>query len=1061
MTPLYYSALADPKVAPALAKRAHRSLQPFASYLRSALRAARSRESRSRSRWEPVPAKRTISLHALDRLVEIRTHRYRVIGWSGPVPSTPMFVGDEFRPVKPTRVVKNQDEIVVYLDEALDLAAVVWWSGQRCALEAVPWSGLRAFHARRRDGSVVSVLHCEEVHGRLRLVVEGRDPVVLTDEGGSEVPHERLDDCDGATELRGARMRIPWNGEPRIWIDSEPDTPVLRANNGVRWSWSDAAGSRRRRGFWVQLLAPEEGDEETTIDPRTAFFDEGVREVRAWTERGPGEAFSVLDVRREDYQLELNAKPPEDSMLFVPSNVGGLRRQLDAIHRLKDAPLPHHRMLLTLCEEPTKARWRWVQGEPVDRWFLLDDDRSKGSLEQRQFVERALGTPDFAFLEGPPGSGKTHAICELILQCLERNQRVLLCSTTHVAVDNVLERLVGTYPQVEAVRIGPTDRVDPRVRGCQIDERVDAILAEWRAHGVLAALGEDAMKRAAEATILAAANLTCGTTTGILAHPYIRKADDRRGLRWPHFDVLILDEASKTTFQEFLVPAQLARKWIIVGDVRQLPPFHDPHDLEASLSDAQDAEGARWPAAWQRALLLLFRLTRREAGAGCVRWLIEEHDDVLDALVEELRARRNGGQTVPEIVRVVEHASDPAHVAAADVAARSPAALRLLAAEWILITKALRERLEPYLPADLLWASSNPPRERATRFRFRHWSEMAGRFERPIRDGKEQRANVRELMAAQQKFLASETWAAQVAWRLVRIHQLATARTPGARDRRQAEIDALMPAEPRWAWVRKAVGDLRDVGIRSVIEALRVGRPDHGARGSSALTDGLPAQVWSERAVLLTHQHRMHPDISALPRKLFYENAALWDAKTLEGRDERLGWCFLPGAPARRVWLDVRGVEIRGVNEAEVEMMKTLLQLWREHARSRRRDGRPWEIACLTFYHRQELAIRNMLRQLTGLARAETRFELPHTVIACGSVDRFQGREADLVLLSLRNVQRAGHLDSPHRLNVAITRARFMLVVIGNRGYFADRCPSEELAELAKGTPPYVLPRAP
>lgn len=39
------------------------------------------------------------------------------------------------------------------------------------------------------------------------------------------------------------------------------------------------------------------------------------------------------------------------------------------------------------------------------------------------------------------------------------------------------------------------------------------------------------------------------------------------------FDYLIIDECSKTTFQEFLVPAMYAKKWILVGDIRQLSLF--------------------------------------------------------------------------------------------------------------------------------------------------------------------------------------------------------------------------------------------------------------------------------------------------------------------------------------------------------------------------------------------------------------------------------------------------------------------------------------------------------
>lgn len=41
----------------------------------------------------------------------------------------------------------------------------------------------------------------------------------------------------------------------------------------------------------------------------------------------------------------------------------------------------------------------------------------------------------------------------------------------------------------------------------------------------------------------------------------------------PDFDYLIIDESSKTTFQEFLVPAMYAKKWIIVGDTDSLAPL--------------------------------------------------------------------------------------------------------------------------------------------------------------------------------------------------------------------------------------------------------------------------------------------------------------------------------------------------------------------------------------------------------------------------------------------------------------------------------------------------------
>src|SRR5262249_46253870 len=107
------------------------------------------------------------------------------------------------------------------------------------------------------------------------------------------------------------------------------------------------------------------------------------------------------------------------------------------------------------------------------------------------------------------------------------------------------------------------------------------------------------------------------------------------------------------------------------------------------------------------------------------------------------------------------------------------------------------------------------------------------------------------------------------------------------------------------SFVPPAIDAIRDVGVRSVIEALRVRREGHKARRASALTEAIPDRAWKERAVILTHQHRMHPDISSLPRDLFYQGTALHDANTLAGRDAREGWTFLPRAPARRVWVDV------------------------------------------------------------------------------------------------------------------------------------------------------------
>ena len=57
----------------------------------------------------------------------------------------------------------------------------------------------------------------------------------------------------------------------------------------------------------------------------------------------------------------------------------------------------------------------------------------------------------------------------------------------------------------------------------------------------------------------------------------------------------------------------------------------------------------------------------------------------------------------------------------------------------------------------------------------------------------------------------------------------------------------------------------------------------------------------------------------------------------------------------------------------------------------------------------------------------------PYLRIELCTVDRFQGHEADLVLISFARSHPTSFLESRNRLNVALTRARYQRVIIGNR----------------------------
>ena len=58
--------------------------------------------------------------------------------------------------------------------------------------------------------------------------------------------------------------------------------------------------------------------------------------------------------------------------------------------------------------------------------------------------------------------------------------------------------------------------------------------------------------------------------------------------------------------------------------------------------------------------------------------------------------------------------------------------------------------------------------------------------------------------------------------------------------------------------------------------------------------------------------------------------------------------------------------------------------------------------------------------------------------VFCSTIDKFQGQEADVVVLSLRNVSRQGNIDSPNRANVGLTRAREAMFVIGKKQNYVN-----------------------
>jgi len=324
--------------------------------------------------------------------------------------------------------------------------------------------------------------------------------------------------------------------------------------------------------------------------------------------------------------------PAHDTVDLLP-DTGIIDRQLKAEQKWRERPHPDRLAFYRIFEAARFAAWPPVGGHPLLEWTFLSDGSREGAEEQRQFVGKALASPDFAVLDGPPGSGKTTVICEIVSQVVRAGGRVLLCGQTHEAVDNVLERLTdqssSVRDEVMPLRLGrDRNRMSPLARRFSMEDLAstvrDLVRRDLSAEGdrtiaqdrMISAL--DSERSEIDSIIINSANVLCGTTMGVVGSPQLRQAFDAAE---PVFDVLIVDEASKLTLAEFLVPALLAKKWILSGDPMQLPPYSDESvvenllrmifGLEPTDGDAADRGQGLEPQLAELALVIVKRFQLR------------------------------------------------------------------------------------------------------------------------------------------------------------------------------------------------------------------------------------------------------------------------------------------------------------------------------------------------------------------------------------------------------------------------------------------------------------------
>ncbi len=335
-------------------------------------------------------------------------------------------------------------------------------------------------------------------------------------------------------ELEGFSSRP---GEPvRLWLDAPHGPEALQA---IVW---------RRRDGLLGLVTdeplPEAFDERRfhlDQDAPAHTFDRGDAAVRAFVEapaRSPtGELRAVL----------FGERPPEFAGGSAPTADGGRLRVFD------DA-----------LNEP-----------------------------QRDAVALALAARDLAMVFGPPGTGKTRTLVEVVRQAVARGERVWVTAASNAAVDNLVERLLDA--RVNVVRLGHPVRVSAEAQAATLDARLEAsgeldLARGWMREAtqlrrrILTRAARGTIDRAERRDALAEASrlmkdarfhLLRVQRAIVQSAPVIASTAagaDERLLGDALFDRVVLDEATQAVDPIALAALGRARVAVLGGDPRQLPP---------------------------------------------------------------------------------------------------------------------------------------------------------------------------------------------------------------------------------------------------------------------------------------------------------------------------------------------------------------------------------------------------------------------------------------------------------------------------------------------------------
>lgn len=383
----------------------------------------------------------------------------------------------------------------------------------------------------------------------------------------------------------------------REFLGLSPEDRELRGKSLLSLTISDRSFSpaehvlitfSREGGRPLPIFTLEEGDLVTLVPrreqikecPSGTVYEKFVDSLTVAFHRPLPESFD--EVRRFDLHKSVNAVT--------------YRRMLDALDALIQT---NDRVLSRLRDISLKVQE--AGQDPIGASDIVWFDPGLND-SQRESVRKCLDARELALVHGPPGTGKTTVLVELIRQAVLRKKSVFVTAPSNTACDNVLERLVAAG--VNAVRLGHPARISASLRDHTLDfklalhpmaklasdiqSELDRLYKRQERYRERRSPGFDrerevrteidslknqlrAIRKEVFNRVLQTADVFIGTPTSI----------GDRSIREKTFDLLVFDEATQATEPLSWIPIAHAKKVVMAGDHFQLPPTVRSKEAEA------------------------------------------------------------------------------------------------------------------------------------------------------------------------------------------------------------------------------------------------------------------------------------------------------------------------------------------------------------------------------------------------------------------------------------------------------------------------------------------------